>query len=75
MASKPDQIEVGKTYINRGSGKTWRTVIGVGDKFRPLVWYSNSEAPDEPGVAYIDNRGRAGTLYLSSFASWVGGVK
>ena len=65
-------IEVGRTYVNKGAGRTQRTVVGIGDEHRPTVWYSGSTPPDEPGVLYVDNRGREGQLYLCSFQSWAG---
>jgi len=70
---KPSQIEIGKTYKNRGAGKTTRTVIDIGDEHAPHRWFSSSPRPDEPGVLYEQN-GRRESLYLSSFASWAGGV-
>jgi hypothetical protein len=28
--------------------------------------------PNEPGVKYVDSKGKEGALYLKSFASWCG---
>jgi hypothetical protein len=68
----PQSILVGKTYANRGKGRTIRTVLGIGDEYRPTSWFSDTTPPDEPGVYFVDNNGRHGRLYLSSFASWAG---
>ena len=71
---KPEEIHVGETYVNRGAGKTRRYVIAIGYEYQPDVWLSSSTPPDEPGVFYLDSRGRQDTLYLSSFARWAGGI-
>lgn len=67
----PKDIQVGKTYINRGAGKTRRTVLAIGDEHRPRIWRSDSSRPDEPGVLY-KQMGIEGCLYLSMFAQWCG---
>lgn len=69
---KPKDIEAGKTYRNRGKGKTVRRVIAIGQQYRPEHWFSSSPPPNEPGVLYSDMKGRHERLYLSSFASWAG---
>jgi len=79
---KPQEIKVGKTYINRGAGTTRRKVLGIGNEHRPKVWHGNgiTSPPDEPGVSfeqYSDRKGhvkagKACQLYLSSFAAWAG---
>lgn len=66
------KIEVGKTYRNRGAGRTQRTVLGIGDEYQPEQWHSMSDPPNEPGVWYVDNHGKKGRLYLSSFKQWAG---
>jgi hypothetical protein len=74
---KPSEIRVGETYLNR-SGTTWRKVIGIGDEYRPKKWrggLSHSRPPTEPGVLYVDSHDYENRLYLSSFASWAGGIK
>lgn len=68
---KKSDIEVNATYINRGAGKTRRTVLAIGKEHRPEVWYSQNPRPDEPGVKYRQGD-YEGTLYLSSFAQWAG---
>lgn len=68
---KAKDIQVGKTYVNRGAGKTRRTVLAIGDDHRPERWYSTSPAPDEPGVLYRQENSTH-KLYLSSFAQWCG---
>jgi hypothetical protein len=69
-----NQIEVGKTYRNKGPGGTEREVLGIGNQYRPNNWYRNP--PNEPGVFYRQTKGPfAGetfTLFLSSFAKWAG---
>lgn len=68
------QIEVGKTYQNRGAGRTRRTVIAIGDEHRPRYYRNNTGKPpnpSEPGVLYEQN-GKKGQLYLHSFAAWCG---
>ncbi|MER2513128.1 MAG: hypothetical protein ABTQ25_12075 [Nitrosomonas ureae] len=67
----PLEIEVGKTYTNRGAGKTQRTVIAIGDEYRPERFWSSNEPPNEPGVLYEQN-GKRRNLYLGSFAQWCG---
>lgn len=71
----PKDIEVGKTYRNRGKGQTTRTVLAIGDECRPSYWYGNrdSDTPNEPGVKYKQGD-KERTLYLSSFAKWAGSV-
>lgn len=72
---KPSEIQVGKTYQNKGAGTTKRKVLAIGDEHRPKNWLSEGPAPDEPGVLYESSYGHGNytdTLYLSSFASWAG---
>lgn len=69
---KPSEIVVGATYVNRGKGKTTRTVIAIGDEHRPPQWFGYaSTAKNEPGVLFAQGGERC-NLYLSSFASWAG---
>ena len=71
---KPSQIEVGKTYINKGAGKTQRTVIAIGESHKPKTyWNATGENPnkDDTGVLYEQN-GKQNNLYLTSFAAWCG---
>ncbi len=69
---KPEEIKVGRTYRNKGSGRTRRKVVSIGDR-TPEHWFSSGPRPDEPGVHFEDNRGRRETTYLKSFAAWCGG--
>ena len=64
-------IQIGKTYVNRGAGKTTRTVLAIGDEHRPEHWLGTwgTIAPNEPGVLY-EQKGVQHTIYLSSFATW-----
>jgi hypothetical protein len=66
----PKQIQVGKTYRNKGAGKTQRTVLEIGTHLQ-APWYSMSKRPEEPVVKF-SQRNAEYTLYLSSFAQWVG---
>jgi len=75
---RPAEIKVGKTYTNRGKGRTRRVVLGIGDEHRPDRWHGDQDkpAPAEPGVLYeqylgVESKGTY-KLYLSSFASWAG---
>lgn len=70
---KTTDIHVGTTYVNRGAGKTRRTVLEISDKCRPVQWLGAPECKptNEPGVRYVQH-GVEGCLYLSSFASWAG---
>jgi hypothetical protein len=81
---RPKDIEVGKTYRNRGKARTKRQVTHIGDEYRPTAWFSDRKPPDEPGVYFTQwnwkggmNRrwvyGGTANLYLSSFAAWCGG--
>ena len=66
----PSKIEVGKTYCNRGKGRTTRTVLEISDKLT-APWFSSGDRPSEPIVRYEQN-GVEETLYLRSFAAWCG---
>ena len=66
----PAKIESGKTYCNRGKGRTQRTVLEISDKLQ-AEWFSHLARPSEPVVRY-SQEGTEATLYLSSFASWAG---
>lgn len=71
---KPSEIKVGRTYRNKGAGKTKRKVIGIGTDHRPLDWYGDGDPPaaDVPGVLFEDWSGSALRLFLPSFAAWAG---
>lgn len=66
----PSKIEVGKTYCNRGKGRTMRAVLEISDKLK-APWFSSGDRPKEPVVRYLQN-GVEEKLYLSSFAAWCG---
>jgi hypothetical protein len=75
IGMSPKDIKVGETYVNRGKGKTTRTVLEIGSQHRPTRWLSQSSLPDEPGVLFRQPDARGETqdcLYLSSFAKWAG---
>jgi hypothetical protein len=67
---KPSEIQVGKTYCNRGKGKTKRTVLEISFDLE-APWFSSSNRPKEPIVRYRQKSYEA-NLYLSSFAAWCG---
>ena len=72
---KPSEIKVGKTYVNRGAGRTKRVVLAIGDEHRPKVyWNATGKHPDDTGVLYrqIGGQfdGKTFNLYLKSFAGW-----
>lgn len=67
---KPSEIQVGKTYRNRGAGRTRRTVVAIGPEHSPY-WTRTGE----PGVLYrqcIGGEMRERTIALGSFARWAG---
>ena len=69
---KPKDIKVGKTYRNRGKGTTERTVLAIGDHYKPAVYYNAGvEHPNDTGVLYKQS-GHQFRLYLKSFAQWAG---
>jgi hypothetical protein len=68
---KPSEIQVGKTYVNRGAGRTRRTVIAFLDNELGPEWYGSGEPPDGP-VVQFEQDGKQRSLYLSSFAAWAG---
>ncbi len=67
---KPKDIKVGRTYCNRGKGRTRRTVLEISETLKPSWWAANSDA-DQRVVSFTQN-GMEGRLYLSSFAKWCG---
>jgi len=72
-----DDIKVGKTYCNRGKGKTHRKVIRISDNAE-CQWLSSRPAPKESVVEFIHEngqfKGQKDALYISSFAQWAGCV-
>lgn len=72
--SESREIKVGSTYQNRGAGRTIRTVLAIGNDYRPDVYLSSNKPPDEPGVLYRQGKRRLTPrrLYLSSFKAWAG---
>ena len=70
---KPSDIEVGKTYVNKGKGRTSRTVLEIGTNLK-ASWLSDTKPPYEPVVKYRQGKWEY-TLYLSSFAAWCGKEK
>lgn len=72
LAMKPSEIHVGRTYCNRGAGRTTRTVLEI-SKELPAPWFSMSPRPDEPVVRFRQpGQEKDQFLYLQSFASWAG---
>jgi len=74
---KPSDIQIGKTYINRGAGRTHRKVLAIGDEHRPKEWSGDLSAPKQPGVLYEQqdswDRNYRSKIYLRSFVLWAGG--
>ncbi len=80
---KASDIKVGKTYRNRGAGKTQRKVTGIGLEYQPDRRFSD-ERPDwmsgveyQQRATYGNSRGSGKwneprRLWLDSFASWAG---
>jgi len=68
----PKLIEVGKTYRNKGAGRTTRTVLDMGAHLTER-WLSSSHPPSEPVVKFQQGNKEL-YLYLSSFAQWAGSV-
>ena len=69
---KPSLIKPRHFYCNRGKGTVLRFVLSIDKNFTPPAWFSMEPRPNEPGVKYIDSKGKGGVLYLKSFASWCG---
>jgi hypothetical protein len=69
----PKLIQVGKTYVNRGAGRTQRTVLKISTSIKP-PFFSSGTPPNEPGVLY-EQDGKQFKLYLGSFAQWAGHEK
>jgi hypothetical protein len=67
----PSEIRVGRTYRNRGKGRTTRTVVSISGDETGLHWYSMSPRPKEPVVQFTQGD-KTEKLYISSFASWAG---
>ena len=72
-----DDIKAGKTYCNRGKGKTHRRVVGIVHDGECL-WLGRGAPPNEPVVEFIHEsgqfKGQKDALYISSFAQWAGCV-
>lgn len=77
---KPSEIQVGKTYVNKGAGRTRRKVIDIGPQAAPQRWRGDLDrmpAPGTPGVIYqqLGDRGEAlytDRLFINAFAAWAG---
>lgn len=75
----PMEIEVGKTYVNKGAGHTWRTVVAIELDDWSRHWESHPSRRRPVStmvVVYATNLGPAGSqrnkLSLRSFAAWAG---
>jgi hypothetical protein len=68
----PRLIKVGRTYKNRGQGRTTRKVLEISNKLK-APWYSPGARPDDLIVRF-EQSGQEFTLYLKSFAAWAGSV-
>ncbi len=67
---KPIEIQVGKTYVNKGAGMTRRKVLDIGEHVQPPPWVERT-GERIVCVEYEDQNRRA-TLPIKSFASWAG---
>jgi hypothetical protein len=67
---KPSEIQVGRTYRNRGKGRTTRIVLEISTALQ-VYPYSDCERAGELVVRYFQ-AGREANLYLDSFAAWAG---
>ena len=65
------EIKVGRTYINKGAGRTKRKVVAIGYEHKPVFYSSYLPTPNNPGVLY-EQDGKLDNLYLRSFAAWCG---
>lgn len=68
---KPKDVEVGKTYVNKGAGRTKRQVFAISKHLTPPIWFGRGDPPDDYIVEY-EQSGRRNRMYLKSFASWCG---
>jgi len=68
----PKLIEIGKTYRNRGAGRTTRTVLDIGTHIH-APWLSDTVPPGEPVVKFRQGD-KERHLFLCSFARWAGTV-
>ena len=69
---KPSNIQVGKTYVNRGAGRTRRKVLAVRSQFDLLAM---GYKVDGSMVCYrqpVVGCGIVRWLSLSNFAAWAG---
>lgn len=64
---KEYEIDVGKTYTNKGARRTRRTVIAIGMEHIP----DRNSPLESNGVLYEQN-GKLVTITLRSFAAWAG---
>ena len=73
---KRKDIAVGKTYRNKGAGRTTRKVLSIGPVKTMPRWREfaiNAPGDDEPYVEFIaSNLSAEYVLSLKSFASWAG---
>lgn len=64
---KESEIAVGKTYTNKGAGRTRRTVVAIGTEHIP----KRNTHLENNGVLY-EQDGKRLTITLRSFAAWAG---
>ena len=73
---KVSDIQIGKTYRNKGKGRTHRKVLAIVHDGECL-WLGAGSPPNEPVVKFLHKNGQftgqKDALYISSFAQWVGG--
>jgi len=67
---KPQDIKVGRTYRNKGAGRTKRKVLEISPDLK-VRWLGEGDPPKEPVVRF-EQEGNESMLFLGSFASWAG---
>lgn len=74
----PNQIEIGKTYCNRGAGRTWRNVVLItsfdDDQGFPYIGCKPHKGKEkvyfwQTGLGRPES---TGFLLLEAFAAWAG---
>lgn len=70
---KPTDIQIGKTYRNRGAGTTTRTVLDIGEHVPgSFTWENSIRIRVKYRQQYGTDDEVERTLSLNSFAQWAG---
>lgn len=70
---KTTDIKIGKTYRNKGAGRTTRTVLDIGEHVPPpFKWDRRKELRVSFSQQYGADMEKQYTLSLESFAQWAG---